>query len=393
MSSQSIPLRLSQTLVNHCRATFAESDAFASDNALRSVFITHELAPFRNGVPAGDSPAERASLLIAYLLGKRLSNGESALPYFIAALRDRYDPSDALHADLQALRETVALELSLPRSDTDAGARGGSSTRPSAEPPGPIASRWALLIGVNNYVDGNIASLRFCVNDAETLADTLQKAGYSVVTLHSEDSRPTHQPTRNNIEEELARMCQTAGRDDLLLVYFSGHGILIEGQPYLLPPEARRLSAARQALSLAEVERQMRASQARRRVLILDACHTGVDIGRDVTDSEFIRYAYDQAEGFALIAGSTSQQKALERDKLEHGIFTYFLLEGLTGKADAAGKGFVTVNDLATYTVGQVKRWNRENGGLVQEPTVRAEGLGDMIVLDLRSARNQPAIQ
>lgn len=112
---------------------------------------------------------------------------------------------------------------------------------------------------MNNHMDGNIASLRFCANDAEVL----QKAGYSVVTLHSEDNRPTHQPTRNNIEEELARMCQTAGRDDLLLVYFSGHGILIDGQPYLLPPEARRLSAARQALSLAvEVSRRAIASPA-----------------------------------------------------------------------------------------------------------------------------------
>lgn len=71
----------------------------------------------------------------------------------------------------------------------------------------------------------------------------------------------------------------------------------------------------------------MRTSKAQRLILTLDACHTGVDVGRGLSDPEFMRNAYDLAEGFALIAASTAQQKAQEWKEKEHGVFTYYLLE------------------------------------------------------------------
>jgi len=249
-------------------------------------------------------------------------------------------------------------------------------------PTGPIRERWALLVGVNSYVDPSFANLRFCVNDVVALQATLEAAGYTVVALH--DAAPDEHllPTRDNVEAELARICKAAGRDDLVWVHFSCHGKLVEGQPVLLTRESRAATLAKKALRLAEVEQALRASPARRRILTLDACHTGVEIGRDLADPEFIRNAYELAEGFALLAASTSQQVAQEWAAKEHGVFTYFLLEGLSGKADRANKGFITVNDLTTHTLDGLRRWNVTHGGILQEPTARVEGLGDMILVD-----------
>lgn len=70
----------------------------------------------------------------------------------------------------------------------------------------------------------------------------------------------------------------------------------------------------------------------------------------------------------------------------EHGVFTYFLLEGLSGRADQTHKGFITVNDLTTYTLDGLRRWNVTHGGILQEPTARVEGVGDMILADMREA-------
>lgn len=128
----------------------------------------------------------------------------------------------------------------------------------------------------------------------------------------------------------------------------------------------------------------MLSCKARRLVLTLDACHTGVEIGRDVADPEFIRNVYELAEGFALIAASTAQQIAQEWQEKEHGVFTYYLLEGLSDRADRNNKRFVTVNDLQTHVLSGLRRWNVEHGGVIQEPTARAEGLGDMILADYR---------
>ena len=44
----------------------------------------------------------------------------------------------------------------------------------------------------------------------------------------------------------------------------------------------------------------------------------------------------------------------------------------------------VTVDDLKTYVLDHLRRWSVENGGLLQEPSARTEGLGDMILADFR---------
>lgn len=271
-------------------------------------------------------------------------------------------------------------------AESPAPARGEavSPNQPSS-PPGPIRDRWALLVGVNRYVDPSFAPLKFCVNDVLALARALRDLGYTVVALHDDADEERLLPTRENVEAELARLCQVVGPDDLLLAHFACHGKLVDGQPVLVTRETRAPTLARRALPLAEVERAMRESQARRLVLTLDACHTGVEIGRDLADPEFIRNAYDLAEGFALIAASTAQQVAQEWKEKEHGVFTYYLLEGLGGQADRADKGFVTVDDLKTHVLDGLRRWNVEHGGLLQEPTARSEGLGDIILADYRA--------
>jgi hypothetical protein len=90
------------------------------------------------------------------------------------------------------------------------------------------------------------------------------------------------------------------------------------------------------------------------------------------------------AEGFAFIAASTAQQVAQEWAEKEHGVFSYYLLEGLSGKADRTGKHLVTVDDLKTHVLDGLRRWNVEHGGLLQEPTARTEGMGDIILADYR---------
>ena len=263
-----------------------------------------------------------------------------------------------------------------------------SLSGPRVLPTGPIRDRWALLVGVNRYVDPAFPPLKFCVNDVLALERTLKGLGYTVVALHDDADEERLRPTRDNVEAELARLARVAGPDDLLLAHFACHGKLVDGQPMLVTRETRAPTLARKALPLAKVERQMHESQARRLVLTLDACHTGVEIGRDLADPEFIRHAYELAEGFALIAASTAQQVAQEWKEKEHGVFTYYLLEGLSGQADRAGKRFVTVGDLSTHVLDGLRRWNVEHGGLLQEPTARTEGLGDIILADYR--RNLP---
>jgi hypothetical protein len=429
---------LPSELYNRCRTTLLKCSEFDNNASLRTIFITGELHPFRNRLPSATSKNARVDACLAFLVDKRLSDGRAVLPLFLTALRDRYQPGDALRNELAALaqdtwshldpsevassEESSSSELrsqgstyithidraegiaigngaqviqQKPSSPQDAEpsppARGDtSSASASQELPGPIQDRWALLVGVNRYVDPTFPPLKFCVNDVLALEATLKDLGYTVVTLYDNAAQEHLRPTRDNVEAELTRLCQVAGPDDLLLVHFACHGKLVDGKPVLITRETRAPTLARRALPLAEVERMMRDSEARRLVLTLDACHTGVEVGRDLADPEFIRNAYELAEGFALIAASTAQQIAQEWDEKEHGVFTYYLLEGLSGQADHDDKDFVTVGDLSLHVLNGLKHWNVEHAGLLQEPTARAEGLGDIIVADYRHKSSNP---
>ncbi|OQY18478.1 MAG: hypothetical protein B6I34_10670, partial [Anaerolineaceae bacterium 4572_32.1] len=285
--------------------------------------------------------------------------------------------------DLEELR-TLCAQLGVPYDDL----RGEGRSARARELILRMQRRDRLDELADHYHDPAVPTLKYCVNDVLALERALKELGYTVVTLRDDADDSQWQPTRNNVEARLALLCQSVQPDDLLLVHFACHGHLAQGAPVLVMQDTHITTPAilaRQSLPLVEVERQMRGSQARRLVLTLDACHTGVEMGRDLTDPQFIHNVYELAEGFALIAASTAQQIAQEWREKEHGVFTYHLLEGLSGKADRAGKGFVTVDDLKTHVLDGLRRWNVTHSGVLQEPTVRSEGMGDIILANYRS--------
>jgi hypothetical protein len=319
---------------------------------------------------------------VTYIVQRCLnySNGLEALIRAVDFFESGSEP-------LQRVRDYLLrldLEVRLDSEDELAGRGRPGDTAPTTQPAGPVRSRWALLVGINYYIEPAYATLSYCVKDVVAMEQRLKDLGYDVVCMHDELDPKSHRfPTHRNVEAELRRICKAAEHDDLILVHFACHGVLRSGQRSLIMYDTRDLIPS-SFLSLADIETILRESRANRRILFLDACHVGLAMGRNLTDPAFIRNAFDLAEGFAVVAASTSQQLAQEWRDQAQGVFTYYMLEGLSGAADRAQKGFVTVDDLKNHVIDGLKRWNVQHGGLVQEPNARVEGIGDMIVADYR---------
>ncbi|MGH7340643.1 MAG: caspase family protein, partial [Candidatus Rokuibacteriota bacterium] len=79
-----------------------------------------------------------------------------------------------------------------------------------------------------------------------------------------------------------------------------------------------------------------------------------------------------KARGRLVITASRPNEVALESADLGHGLFTYYLLEGLAGKADRNSDGIVTVAELYPYVEDQVERKSRAAGGR-QRPQMKGE--------------------
>jgi hypothetical protein len=91
---------LSQELYDSCFVALSQCSEFGNDTSLQAIFVTPELRPYRDRLPASSTIRERVSKTIDYLLEKRLSGGRPVFPVFLANIRDKYDPDDDLFEKL-----------------------------------------------------------------------------------------------------------------------------------------------------------------------------------------------------------------------------------------------------------------------------------------------------
>lgn len=317
------------------------------------------------------------------------------------------DPLSALDAnnrDLVLSTVTAALMSRIKSvEDSNSDARSMKKDRTflqkSASELGPIEHRFALVIGINDFA--NADPLRYCAADAQSLYAKLTALGYVGNSLYDQHPKGARfLPSRQNIESELALLCQSAGSADLLFVHIGTHGcITADGKAVILTQDSRIEDLERTAIPVSVIESMLQDSRARRTVLSLDACHAGMQTatGRAAgqpaqTASDFYHQVYDRAEGYALIAACTAAQVAYEDPESGHGAYTRFLLESLDGNVALPGgpplrsKGFVSLDDVRKYVLFQMRAWCVKQGRQPQDPNVDGRLLGDLILADYRAA-------
>jgi hypothetical protein len=98
-----------------------------------------------------------------------------------------------------------------------------------------MRNRRALLIGVPEYDSEKIDNLLIVNQDIEFLHSSLEKSGFSVRSLGTDGEEKS---TQNKIKQEIRKECKEAKNTDILLLYFSGHGIHYQGKDYLVPSDA-----------------------------------------------------------------------------------------------------------------------------------------------------------
>jgi formylglycine-generating enzyme required for sulfatase activity/uncharacterized caspase-like protein len=197
-----------------------------------------------------------------------------------------------------------------------------------------MSKNWAIVIGINNYNPNNFASLKYAKRDAESVRDLfLHEAKFDEVCFFSNDSAdfrwkgnqiPT-QPTYGNLISFLHDRFETKpflSAGDNCWFFFAGHGEQHANQDYLMPQDANPRSIQRTAIPVNYVRERLSRSGADNVILILDACRTDGSRGAAGIGSE-------SQKGAIVISSCSPTQKAWEIDELQHGAFTYALLEGL----------------------------------------------------------------
>lgn len=223
---------------------------------------------------------------------------------------------------------------------------------------------WAVIVGVSSY--NHMPTLKFTDDDAYRMYAFLKSpeggalADDHLQILIDEDA------TRNKVLGALEDVFLKAGRNDLVLLYFSGHGL----QGSFLPSD---FDGFNNKILHEEINSIFQRSQAKYKLCIADACHSGslVTTKGTTTSENLVTKYYEtlaqSSPGTALILSSKSNETSLESSGLRQGVFSHFLIRGLKGEADGNHDKIVTIQELFDYTDYNVRTYT----GSRQSPVIK----------------------
>lgn len=239
--------------------------------------------------------------------------------------------------------------------------------------------QWAVIVGISEYQNPQIKNLNYADRDARAFAEFLQSSAGGGFDPNRMKVLLNKEATLQNIKQALYNFLRQTIEKDLVIIYFAGHGAPEPANPnnnYLLAYDTDPNSLETSAFPMWDVNTALtRYIPSKKVVVFTDACHSGgisSDIatrGMLLTETNLInQYLSDLSkskEGTIVFTASQAGEVSQELDKYGHGVFTYFLLEGMKGKADFNNDYTVTIGELMDYVEEKVKRQTNGN----QHPT------------------------
>jgi WD40 repeat protein len=219
---------------------------------------------------------------------------------------------------------------------------------------------WVLSVGINNY-ENEAMQLTYARPDAQAFAEVLNsRAGklfnkIHVVTLLDRDA------TKTKILTALDEMSKQMKKEDVFVWFYAGHGSVVDNGFYFITSEVTGMyqqDKLKGALYVKDLQERFSHLPALKQVVFIDACHSGSSVETLAMRGGAEEKALAQlsrSSGIHVMASSESQQQSAEIGSLNHGVFTYVLLEALKGKADGAPlDSKVTVYEIKSYIDDQV---------------------------------------
>ena len=217
----------------------------------------------------------------------------------------------------------------------------------------------ALLIGVSEYEPG-LNGLPSALKDVTAMQEVLTNP--EMGAFANSDVTVLQNPSRQVMETAIFHLYTNRQKDDLVLLYFSGHGVLNdEGELYFASRDTRKDQGRLVPITAVEakfVQHWMQRSKSQQKVIILDSCFSGAFAkGMTAKDSGSVNpERFLGGKGTAILTASTSTQYALSEEGVDLSVYTRHLVEGIrTGGADLDNDGSISVTELHDYASSKVK--------------------------------------
>ncbi|MCP4398274.1 MAG: hypothetical protein GY801_13380 [bacterium] len=256
--------------------------------------------------------------------------------------------------------------LSLPGTAS----RGQNSLTPQVSLSETPRKVYAVIIGIATFEDKSIPPLSFTINDAQEMYNLLTDPNYGGVPEENITLLLDEEATTQNIKSAIGKwLKRQAGEEDTVIIYYAGHGAPEEGNTYWVTYNSKIDDLYSTALDNNSIADMLARVESKRLITFLDSCYSAATVNRQSrTRDVSVEIPWDQfsGEGRLVVSASNGKELSLELPEYEHGIFTYYLLEGLKGEADGmAGTqrdGVIEVEELWNYVRNHVSDAARKEG-------------------------------
>lgn len=218
---------------------------------------------------------------------------------------------------------------------------------------------YAVIIGISDYANAGIGKLDYAHRDAQYFADYLQSPSGGAVPQDNIVLLQNESATYTAIYNALDWLVETCKEGDLVYFYFSGHGDMENTTMYKLgfllsynTPRTNYINNAVRIEDLNNYANTLSVKTKAKVILITDACHSGKITGGENKGSYLAGEQLRTVQNNEIrMASCGSDQVSVEDVKWGggRGVFSYYLLNGLTGLADEKKDGKISVKEIAAY--------------------------------------------
>ena len=261
-------------------------------------------------------------------------------------------------------------------------------------------NKFALIIGIEKYLEKTISSVLFAENDAKGVLNCLLELGFDSKNI-------THllssQATKTQIEFRIRHLCKTVHENDEILIFFAGHGVAINGANYITCFDTIPSDLANTCITLKWILDLIQSSKSNRVVLFLDSCHSGLEIDDsmrgifDIFDESEIEAFFADAEYAVGFSSCSSDEYSYSSPNLKHGIWTYHLIKAFRGEVSLAlqNKKYITSASLQNYLAKEVPTTLRMEhpNPVVQTPKCFGSFSKEFLLFDLSNLLQRRAAE
>lgn len=319
---------------------------------------------------------EQASIMIVYFKGGRKEEYRSKTIIEIGTDKSMVREGGAAVVQESEKKKMVVVDSkeAVKSHDRDIAHAGGQFIRGILQPKQYFENnhiqRYAVVVGISDYRDPKIPDLKYADADAQAFYDFITSPTGGSFNNENVLLLKNEQATLKNVKIAITSFLKKAIDTDFVTIFMACHGEPEPDRPsniYLLMHDSELDSLSATAYHMENVNADMkRYISAKRLIFFADACHSGGLSGPVGTRgfSNTVNIALSELkstrEGWGIVSASRAGEVSMESDQWGggHGAFTYYLLQGMKGKADTEGNknGIVTLAEAFDFLSDKVKR-------------------------------------